>query len=98
MTATPLALKRLNIFEVVNSARRESLIALSSGDAGALRRRVRASPPPEIRHWDRADALEFETLAMRLNPSHAEHFLTLFLSNPQLRDWRLIAWRDDGAA
>jgi hypothetical protein len=90
---TPLAIRKVNIFEVVNHTRRESLIAMTPEDALAFRRRLSASPPNVIGHWERADQTEFEPLAARLGPSTAEHFLKLFMSNSSLRDWRLLEWR-----
>ena len=90
---TPLAIRKLNIFEVVNHTRRESLIAVTHEDALSFRRRLGVSPPGVIRHWERADQTEFEPLASSLGPSTAEHFLKLFMSNDSMRDWRLIEWR-----
>jgi len=57
---TPLAIRKLNIFEVVNHTRRESLIAVTHEDALSFRRRLGVSPPGVIRHWERADQTEFE--------------------------------------
>ncbi|OGS01942.1 MAG: hypothetical protein A2V88_00535 [Elusimicrobia bacterium RBG_16_66_12] len=90
---TPLAIRKVNIFEVVNHTRRESLIAVTSEDSLAFRRRLSSAPPDVIGHWDCADQTEFEPLAVHLGPGTADHFLKLFMSDTRMRDWRLIEWR-----
>ena len=87
------ALARVDIYEVVNAARRESLIAVTAGDLTALRLRLRAAPPPAVAHWGAGDALEFVRLAARLNPLSAERLLSLSLKAPQTNGWRLFPWR-----
>lgn len=92
-TPTPLPLRRVNLYEIANRGRHESLIVVTADALESVRRRLRESFPAEIAHWDRRDELLFELLASRLAPAAADTFLTAFFTNPAMRGWRLIAWR-----
>jgi hypothetical protein len=95
MTPVPAVLKaaRAALYEVVNPARRESLLVSSTGDLTALRLSLRFRRPDAIAHWSADEPLEFETLATGLNPLRAERLLSLFAGLPQPGGWRLIPWR-----
>jgi hypothetical protein len=82
----------VNIYEVVNRARRESLIALCADDSGGFRLRLRARPP-DVAHWGPEETLEIEQIAEAMPVADAEEFLAQFLELVRSDAWRTYAWR-----
>lgn len=95
MPVTPVPVRRVFVYEVLNLTRMESLLALSGHELGEFRDRVRREPPASLERWDlRGDQISFEKLAARLPEEAAEQFVTLYLENMRQRTWRFHLWRD----
>lgn len=94
MPVTPLPVRRVFVYEVLNSTRMESLLALSSEPLSGFRAHLRQQVPSVLERWDLAgDQLAFETLAARLPEEAAEQFLTLYVEAMRRRTWRFLLWR-----
>lgn len=83
---------RTHIYEVVNHARKESLIALCPDAPEDFRRRLAPARPAPIAHWGPDDALAVEQIAADMTVSDAREFLAMYLDNVRSRDWKTIAW------
>lgn len=83
----------MNVYEVVNYGRRESLIALVPEGLAAFMDRLGPPRPREIAHWGRAETLAVEQLASAMPAADAEAFVQLFLANVRWQGWTMLVWR-----
>jgi hypothetical protein len=83
----------LNVYEVVNYGRRESLIALVADGLAPLVHRLGPPRPQPIAHWEPAETFVVEQLAAAMPIADAEAFAKLFLSNVRWAGWKTLFWR-----
>ena len=83
----------LNIYEVVNYGRRESLIALVADGPAPFVQRLSSPRPDPIAHWEPEETFAVEHLAAAMPAADAEEFLKLFLSNVRWQGWKMLVWR-----
>ena len=83
----------LNVYEIVNYGRRESLIALVPEGLAALVARLGPPRPPLIAHWDAKETFAVEQLSSEMPSADAEEFVKLFLSNVRFQGWTTLIWR-----
>jgi hypothetical protein len=91
-TPMPVSVRRLQVYEVLNASRGESLLALSSDELPFFRERLRREPPPSLSRWEPADRVTIEPLAARLPEEAARQFVELYLHNMRDRTWRFHLW------
>lgn len=84
---------RTHIYEVVNHARKESLIVLHPEAPEDFLRRLGPPRPGPIAHWEPDEEIAVEQLAAAMTTADAEEFLAMFLANVRSRDWYTISWR-----
>lgn len=86
-------MSKVNIYEIVNYGRRESLVALVPDGLTALMSRLGPPRPPLVAHWDAAEIFAVEQLTGAMPLDDAEEFVKLFLSNVRWQGWTMIVWR-----
>lgn len=91
-TPVPVRIRRLQVYEVLNATRRESLLALSSDELPFFRERLRRDPPPALARWEPGDQVDVEPLAARLPEDAAREFIELYLRNMRHRTWVFHLW------
>lgn len=91
-TPAPVRIRRLQVYEVLNATRRESLLALSSDELPFFRERLRREPPPSVSRWDPGDQVDVEPLAARLPEEAARQFIELYLHTMRHRTWIFHLW------
>lgn len=84
---------KVNVYEVINYGRRESLIALVADGLVPLIQRLGHPRPQPIAHWEPAETFAVEQLASAMPAADAEEFLKLFLSNVRWQGWKMLIWR-----
>jgi hypothetical protein len=84
---------KVNIFEIVNYGRRESLIALVPDGLAALVNRLHPPRPTLVAHWEPVETFAVEQLAAAMPAADAEEFVKLFLSNVRWQGWTMLVWR-----
>jgi hypothetical protein len=93
-TLTPVPVRRVAVYELMNHRRLESLLVITSDGENELRGRLRREPPPETARWDLAeDGVAVEILSPRLREDAAEEFVKLFMERMSRRTWRFRVWR-----
>ena len=94
MTPTPVPIRRVHVYEIVNRTRLASLLVIASDDASALRHRLLREPPVSAERWDLArDRWTVEPLIQSLPLPAAEEFLRRHQDNMSQRTWRFHIWR-----
>lgn len=93
MPITPLPVRRVQIYELLNITRLTSLLVISAEDEGAVRARLRREPPPELARWDLdRDDVSVQLLSAPLPPDAAQEFVRLYLKNMRANTWRYHVW------
>jgi hypothetical protein len=93
MSVTPLPVHRVQVYEILNITRLESLLTITSEEEGAVRARLRASPPPEASAWDiKHDDVSVTLLGANLSMVSAREFIALYLENMRPRTWKYRVW------
>ncbi|HEX4048617.1 MAG TPA: hypothetical protein VH309_12310 [Elusimicrobiota bacterium] len=93
-TLTPVPVRRVAVYELMNHRRLESILVVTSDGENALRARLRRAPPAEAARWDlAADGVAVEVLAPHLPEDAAEEFVTAFMRRMSPRTWRFRVWR-----
>jgi hypothetical protein len=93
-TPTPQPTRRVQVFELLNIRRRESLLAITEGGEDDLLERLRLAPPPEAATWaPRADDLSVQLLTPLLPREAAEEFVVRYMATMRPRTWRYAVWR-----
>ncbi|MBI3566486.1 MAG: hypothetical protein HY079_14930 [Elusimicrobia bacterium] len=93
MSVTPLPVRRVHVYELLNITRRESLLVISSDDEEPLRSRLRRAPPIEIAAWDLLhDDMSATLMGANLAPHSAREFVALYRENMRPRTWRYRVW------
>ncbi len=93
MSVTPLPVYRVQVYELLNITRLESLLTITNEDEGALRARLRRAPPPEAASWDpRRDDVSVTLLGANLSVDSAREFIGLYLENMRPRTWKYRVW------
>ena len=93
-TFTPVPVRRVAIYELMNHRRLESLIVITSDGENALRARRRREPPPETGRWNLLeDGVSVEILSPLLPEGAAEEFVKAFMERMSRRTWRFHVWR-----
>ena len=93
-TLTPVPVRRVAVYELINHRRLESLLVITSDGEDALRARLRRAPPPETVAWNlREDGVSIDLLSTRLPEDSAEEFVKSFMKNMSRRTWRFRIWR-----
>lgn len=91
-TPLPTRVRRLQVYEVLNASRRESLLALTADELPFFRDRLRREPPPALSRWSPDDRVTVEPLAARLPEEAAREFIELYLRNMRHRTWVFHLW------
>jgi hypothetical protein len=91
-TPMPVRVRRLQVYEVLNATRGESLLVLCSDELPFFRERLRREPPPAVSLWSPSDRVTVEPLAARLPEDAAREFVDLYLGNMRHRTWRFHLW------
>jgi hypothetical protein len=84
---------RLNLYEIVNYDRRESLLALVTDGIGPLVTRLKSPRPRPIEHWGPTELFAVEQIAAGVSAAEAEIFLAFFLGNVRWMGWKMLVWR-----
>jgi hypothetical protein len=92
-TITPVPVRRVAVYELMNRSRLESLLVITTDGENALRSRLRRAPPTEIARWSGGDDIAVEILAPALREDAAEEFASAFMKKMSLRTWRFSVWR-----
>ena len=85
--------KTVNLYEVVNHVRRESLLAVVSDALGELVTRLDRPRPQPIAHWGPSETFAVEQIAAEMPAADAEEFVERFLSNVRWQGWKVLVWR-----
>ena len=93
-TPTPLPVRRVHVYEIVNRTRLASLLVISCEDPSALRQRLMRQPPEDVGRWNLLlDRWTVEPLIQSLPLPAAEEFLRRHEENMSRRTWRFHVWR-----
>ncbi len=93
---TPVPTRRVQVFELLNVTRLESLLVITAEGEAAVHERLRLARPPDLGTWDpAADDLSVQLLTPLLPPEAAEEFVKRYLANMRPRTWRYHVWRPD---
>lgn len=84
---------RLNVYEVINYGRRESLIVLATEALPALMARLGPPRPAPIEHWSAQEVYAVEQLSPGMPHADAEEFVKLYVSNVRWQGWTTLVWR-----
>jgi hypothetical protein len=84
---------RLNLYEVVNYDRRESLVVLSADARASLMTRLNPPRPQPISHWHAKDVFAVNLLAAAMPAADAEEFLKVYLAKFRWQGWTMLTWR-----
>lgn len=84
---------RLNLYEIVNYDRRESLIAVVAEGLVPLMSRLASSRPEAIAHWHSKEAFAVNQLAGAMPADDVEAFLKTYLANFRWHGWKMLVWR-----
>lgn len=87
------ASRRLNLYQINNYDRRESLIALVADGFRSLVTRLKAWRPPPIEHWGPDEAYAVETIATAGSAADAEERLKGHLAKSRWCGWKIHVWR-----
>lgn len=83
---------RTHIYEVVNHARKESLIALHPGAPEEFLQGLGPPRPDPIAHWEPGEDFAVEQIAAAMTVPDAREFLAMFLKNVRSSDWKTLTW------
>jgi hypothetical protein len=83
----------LNLYEVINYDRRESLIALVPDDLIRLVTRLGSPRPAPISHWGSKEAFVVELLAAAMPVADTDSFLENYLKKVRWHGWKTLVWR-----
>lgn len=93
MPITPLPVRRVQVYELLNITRLASLLAITGDDESALRARLRREPPPELSRWDLdRDDVSVQLLSSPLPPDAAREFVRLYLKTMRANTWHYHVW------
>lgn len=93
MSVTPLPVRRVHVYELLNVTRRESLLAITSDDEAPLRERLSRARPIEASAWDpERDDVSVTLHGANLSPVSAREFADLYRQNMRGRTWRYRVW------
>jgi len=93
MTGRPPVALRVQVYELANVGRRESLLAVTAEDEGALRLRLRVAPPPAASHWDASrDDISVLLLGANLSPRAAKEFAGRYHEERRHAAWSCRLW------
>jgi hypothetical protein len=91
---TPLPVRRVAVYELMNITRLESALVITGEDERAMRERLRRHLPPELERWNPGtDDISVQTLSPSLGEDLAEEFVKTYLNNMRLKTWRFHLWR-----
>ncbi|MDE2142306.1 MAG: hypothetical protein KGL74_06600 [Elusimicrobia bacterium] len=91
---TPLPVRRMAVYELMNLTRLESALVITGDDEPAVLRRLHRVLPPELRRWKpESDDISVQLLSPRLNEGMTEEFVRTYLENMSRRTWRFHVWR-----
>lgn len=80
-----------NIFNVKNRTRKEMYVGVSPLAAADLKARHRASPPPDIKHWDFSrDDIHYEEVERGIPDSQSGLFMRNYSMLTGLPGWKTI--------
>lgn len=83
----------MRIYEIVNLARRESVLAVTPEGPEAFSRRLGPPRPAAIAHWPESEEVFTDCIAEGLEAVDAEEFMRLFLRSTILSGWKTALWR-----
>jgi hypothetical protein len=84
----------INIYEIANRTRLESVVLSSEVKQDDILSRLRAARPSPVSHWRiPGDVITVELIAEEMPAGDAAEFFERFMSNTDMRDWRMIPWR-----
>lgn len=93
MPITPLPVRRVQVYELLNITRLASLLAITGDDESVLRARLRREPPPELSRWDLdRDDISVQLLSSPLPPDAAQEFVRLYLKTMRANTWHYHVW------
>ena len=91
---TPLPVRRVAVYELMNLTRLESALVITGDDERAVRERLRGPLPLELARWNpRTDDVSVQLLSPSLGEDLAEEFVKTYLNNMRQRTWRFQVWR-----
>jgi hypothetical protein len=93
MTPVPSQVRKVQVYELANRTRLESLLVVTGLDSAEVVSRLRRAPPPEAAGWTLSDEVGIDALATHIAEPAAEQFLTLYLDRVARRTWRFRVWR-----
>jgi hypothetical protein len=83
----------VNLYEIINYDRRESLLALVPDDLVRLVARMSSTRPPSISHWGPKEAFVVELIAASMPIADTELFLENYLKKVRWEGWKTLVWR-----
>lgn len=86
-----MALSTVRVFEIVNLARRESVLAVTTLSAAELAARLAPRPAP-MSHWPPEEEVFTDLLTDTLEFADAEAFVTLFARSTSNNGWKVLRW------
>ncbi len=92
MSVTPLPVRRVHVYELLNVTRRESVLAITSDDEAPLRARLLRARPIEAASWTADDDVSVTLHGANLSPVSAREFADLYRQNMRGRTWRYRVW------
>lgn len=91
---TPLPVRRVAVYELMNRTLLESALVITGDDEPAVLRRLSRTLPPELSRWNPGrDDISVQLLSPRLNEDMTEEFVRTYLENMSRRTWRFHVWR-----
>ena len=92
-TPVPSTTRRVHVYELLNHARKESLLVVTDKDEPAVLSTLKREPPSEAGFWKAGDDIAVEMLGQHMTEHSAEEFLRGYLEHMQNRTWRFRIWR-----
>jgi hypothetical protein len=91
---TPLPVRRVAVYELMNTTRLESVLVLTGEDEAAVRRRLNGPLPAPLARWNPLeDNISVQMLSPRLGEDLAEEFVKTYMNNMRHKTWRFRVWR-----
>jgi hypothetical protein len=80
------------VFEIVNIAQRESVLAVTTMSAAEISARLGPARPGPMAHWPAHEDLFCDCLADAMTPADAEEFMTQYARSTAAEGWKIVRW------
>lgn len=81
------------IYEVVNLARRESVLAVTNETPEAFNRRLLPPRAGPLAEWPESEEIFADCIAEDMDLADADEFVSLFLVSGRAAGWKSSLWR-----